>query len=45
MEEEFGQNEKLLTSLTTEIAELNRQMQLYLTDIIEVSRTHRTCST
>ena len=44
MEAEFIQNEKSLVDLSKEIAELNRRMMLYLNDIKEVARYHRTCT-
>ena len=44
METEFTENERVLTDLSAEIAQLNDKMKQYLADIIEVSRFHRTCS-
>ena len=44
MEEEFLRNEKALTDLSAEIADMNKRMMLYLDDIKEVAKYHRTCT-
>lgn len=43
METEFTANEKLLSDLSSQIEELNKQMSRYLTDIVDVSNYHRNC--
>ncbi len=44
MEDEFVRNEKSLTDLSAEIADMNRRMTLYLNEIKEVAKFHRTCT-
>ena len=44
MEEEFLNNEKILMDLSAQIADMNNRMMLYLDDIKEVAKYHRTCT-
>jgi len=45
MESEFVRNEKIMIDLGAEITELNLIMLLYVEDIRQVAKFHRTCST
>ena len=44
MEDEFLKNEKILMDLSAQIADMNNRMMLYLDDIKEVAKYHRTCT-